>query len=67
MQRRAWTRGVARLHDQLRAPLRQAERLYVVAARPLRPGGGIAAPWSTHRMVWWGTLLVGLVLLLTLL
>ncbi|HEX8631126.1 MAG TPA: Na(+)/H(+) antiporter subunit D [Catenuloplanes sp.] len=64
---RASTRVVTRLRHQLRAPLRQAERLYLIAARPLRPDGGIAAPWSTHRMVWWGTLVVGLVLLSTML
>jgi multicomponent Na+:H+ antiporter subunit D len=63
----ALARGVTRLRDRLRAPVRlQAGRLWAVAADPLRPGGRVAVPWSTHLMIWWAALLVGLVLLLTL-
>lgn len=63
----ALTRGVTVLGDRLGKPLwRRTERLWVVASGPLRPEGRMAVPWSTHLMVWWLALLLGLVLLLTL-
>ncbi len=62
------TRGVTVLGDRLGKPLRRrTERLWTVASGPLRPAGGVAAPWSTHLMVWWLALLLGLVVLLALL
>jgi multicomponent Na+:H+ antiporter subunit D len=46
---------------------RHVGRHWMSFARPLRPGGRIAMPWSTHVMVWWPALVLGLVLLLALL
>jgi multicomponent Na+:H+ antiporter subunit D len=64
----ALTRGTTVLGDRLAKPLRRrTERLWAVASGPLRPEGRVGAPWSTHQMVWWLALLLGLVLLLALL
>ncbi|MBB4908782.1 Na(+)/H(+) antiporter subunit D [Actinophytocola algeriensis] len=64
----ALTRGTTVLGDRLAKPLRRrTERLWTVASGPLRPEGRVGAPWSTHQMVWWLALLLGLVLLLALL
>jgi multicomponent Na+:H+ antiporter subunit D len=58
---------VAVLGDRLGKPLlRRTEQLWTIASGPLRPEGRVAAPWSTHLMVWWLALLLGLVLLLAL-
>ncbi|MGN9913405.1 Na(+)/H(+) antiporter subunit D [Phytohabitans sp. LJ34] len=46
---------------------RHAARVWEVGTGPLRPGGQTAVGWSTHLMVWWVVLLLGLVLLLALL
>jgi multicomponent Na+:H+ antiporter subunit D len=46
---------------------RRAERVWEVGTGPLRPGGQTAVAWSTHLMVWWAVLVLGLVLLMTLL
>ena len=60
--------SVDRHQERLRAPvLRGASALWTTATRPLRPNGRLITPWSTHLMVWWVALLLGLVLLLTLL
>jgi multicomponent Na+:H+ antiporter subunit D len=65
---RALSTGATALGERLGASLRRpAAALWAVATGPLRPEGRIAAPWSTHLMVWWIALLFGLVLLLTLL
>ncbi|OXM75147.1 MULTISPECIES: Na(+)/H(+) antiporter subunit D [Amycolatopsis] len=45
---------------------RRAKPLWTTVSRPVRPGGRVAAPWSTHVMIWWATLLLGLVLLVVL-
>lgn len=64
----ALSRGASGLGQRLGLPLRRhVDRLWATATGPLRPDGRIAVPWSTHLMVWWVALLVGLVLLLTLL
>ncbi|MFC4852851.1 Na(+)/H(+) antiporter subunit D [Actinophytocola glycyrrhizae] len=64
----ALTRTTSRLGHQLGAPLRRhAGRLWVTASGPLRPSGRIATPWSTHLMVWWAALLLGVLCLLVLL
>lgn len=65
---RAALRGTMSLRDVLVPPLRRgAERVLVVAARPLRPRGGLAIPWPTDVMVWWVALLLGLFLLVAML
>ncbi|MEH1127198.1 Na(+)/H(+) antiporter subunit D [Micromonospora sp. CPCC 206061] len=59
--------GVVRVRN-LGAPLRRhAARVWEVGTGPLRLEGQTAVGWSTHLMVWWVVLLLGLVLLLTLL
>jgi multicomponent Na+:H+ antiporter subunit D len=59
---------VTRHRERLRDPLRRhAGTLWRTATCPLRADGRLAMPWSTHLMVWWVTLLLGLVLLLALL
>jgi multicomponent Na+:H+ antiporter subunit D len=67
----AWhtvSRGVTRLRDRLAPPLRHhAGRVWATTTAPLRPAGRIAAPWSTHLMVWWVALVLGLLLLLAVL
>lgn len=67
----AW-HGVFRLtsglRDRLRTPVRRnAGRVWAVVTGPLRPDGRMAMPWSTHHMVWWVALLLGLVLLVAML
>ncbi len=60
----ALTRGVTALGNRLGKPLlRRTEQLWTIASGPLRPGGRVAAPWSTHLVVWWLALVLGLVLL----
>lgn len=50
------------------APLRRrAERQWTSLTAPLRPDGRAGTSWSTHGMVGWATLMLGLVLLLALL
>lgn len=64
----ALTQGATRLRNRLDQPVRlQAQRLYQVSTRPLRPQGRIAAAWSTHVMVWWCALVLGLVLVVAML
>jgi multicomponent Na+:H+ antiporter subunit D len=64
----ALARTVDGLGERLRTPLqRSVGALWGAATGPFRPDGRMARPWSTHLMVWWAALLVGLVLLLTLL
>lgn len=64
----ALTGSAARLRDRLRTPVRRnAQGAWDAATRPLRPDGQVATAWSTHVMVWWVALLLGLVLLLMLL
>jgi multicomponent Na+:H+ antiporter subunit D len=59
---------VRRLRPAWGTPLhRRAEHVWVAATGPLRPHGQLAAPWSTHLMVWWVALLLGILLLLALL
>ncbi len=49
------------------APVRRrTERQWVSVTRPLRPGGRAALPASTHLMVGWAALLLGLILLVAL-
>lgn len=63
----ALNNGAVRVRN-LGTPLRRhAARVWQVGTGPLRPGGHTAVGWSTHLMVWWVVLLLGLVLLLTLL
>lgn len=45
---------------------RPAVALWAVTTGPLRPSGSIARPWSSRAMVWWMSLLVGLVLVFAL-
>ena len=45
----------------------RAGRSLAEGVRPLRSDGRVGAPWSTQVMVWWATLLLGVVLLLALL
>jgi multicomponent Na+:H+ antiporter subunit D len=53
---------------KLGAPLRRhTERVWETGAGALRPGGQTATAWSTHLMVWWVVLLLGLILVITLL
>jgi multicomponent Na+:H+ antiporter subunit D len=66
----AW-RGLSLVASGLRhawaTPLRRwAEGWWVATTDPLRRGGRLAAPQSTHLMVWWVALLLGIVLLLAL-
>jgi len=64
----ALSRKVGGLRERLRTPLqRPVSVLWGAATGPFRPNGRMARPWSTHLMVWWTALLLGLVLLLTLL
>jgi multicomponent Na+:H+ antiporter subunit D len=64
----ALSRAESRLRQRLSTPLhRWAEGLWALATAPLRPAGRLATSWSTHLMVWWVALLLGLVLLLALL
>jgi multicomponent Na+:H+ antiporter subunit D len=63
---RALTNGVSRTRRWGPPVRRRAARVWTVATRPLRPTGRVAVPWATDLMVWWGVLLLGLVLLLTL-
>lgn len=66
----AWhtlTTATTRLGHRAAAPLRaHATRLWAAATGPLRPGGAVASPWSTHLMLLWLVLLLGLVLVLSL-
>ena len=56
------------LREMLGPPLlRIAQRPWDAAVGRLRPGGSVATPWSTTRMVWWVAVLLGAMLLLTLL
>ncbi len=63
---RALTNGVSRTRRWGPPVRRRAARVWTVATSPLRPTGRVAVPWATDLMVWWGVLLLGLVLLLTL-
>jgi multicomponent Na+:H+ antiporter subunit D len=63
---RALTHGASRARRWGPPVRRRAEHLWTVATSPLRPTGRVAVPWATDLMVWWGVLLLGLVLLLTL-
>ena len=64
---RAAVRVVERLRERLTLPLRRgAGGVLAVAARPVRPGGWLAVPWSTDAMVWWVAFLLGLLILLAL-
>nr|CEL17511.1 NADH-ubiquinone oxidoreductase chain L [Kibdelosporangium sp. MJ126-NF4] len=64
----ATARTATRLRGQISTPVGSgARRLRAAVSTALRPHGPIAAPWSTHLMVWWGTLLLGVVCLLVLL
>jgi multicomponent Na+:H+ antiporter subunit D len=59
----ALSTATTRLGRRVAAPVRgHAVRLWTVASGPLRPGGSVASPWSTHLMVLWLVLLLGLVL-----
>lgn len=63
----ALSRASANLGRRVGDPLRRhTSTLWKLGTSPLRPGGPIAAPWSTQSMVWWVALLLGLLLLLTL-
>lgn len=65
---RAVPRGMTLVRERLGEPVRRTtKRLWTAGTRPLRPGGSIATPWSSHTMIWWVPLLLGLVLLLALL
>lgn len=59
------TSGISR--GVLPALTDRAGRSFARGVRPLRSDGRVGAPWSTHVMVWWATLLLGFVLLLALL
>jgi multicomponent Na+:H+ antiporter subunit D len=63
---RVLTNGVSRTRRWGPPVRRRAARVWTVATSPLRPTGRVAVPWATDLMVWWGVLLLGLVLLLTL-
>ena len=59
--------GILRLREEIGRPLRsRAEGAFAVVVRPLRPRGWLAEPWTTGAMVWWVTLVLGLVLVLSL-
>jgi multicomponent Na+:H+ antiporter subunit D len=63
----ALTRTATRFGERVGRPLRAgATRAWATVSAPLRPAGRIAAPWSTHQMVWWLVLLLGLVLVVAL-
>jgi multicomponent Na+:H+ antiporter subunit D len=63
----ALTRTATRFGARVGRPLRAgATRAWAAVSAPLRPAGRIAAPWSTHQMVWWLVLLLGLVLVVAL-
>jgi multicomponent Na+:H+ antiporter subunit D len=64
----ALSRATAGLRRRFAVLARHSTRaLWELSTGPLRPNGRITRPWSTHLMVSWAVLLVGLVLLLTLL
>lgn len=64
---RAVTTATTRLGHRAAGPVRgRATRLWAAATGPLRPGGTVASPWSTHQMVFWLVLLLGLVLVVSL-
>jgi multicomponent Na+:H+ antiporter subunit D len=64
---RAAVRAVGRLRERLGPSLRRrAGAGMALASRPLRPGGWLAAGWSTDAMVWWVALLLGLLILLAM-
>jgi multicomponent Na+:H+ antiporter subunit D len=57
-----------RLRETVRPPLRRrAESAWIAITAPLGADGRLGAPWSTHLMVWWAAVLLGVVLLLALL
>jgi multicomponent Na+:H+ antiporter subunit D len=66
----AWSglsRGTTALSRRVGPPVRrQAHRGWSSAVRPLRAEGRLGVPWSTNVMVYWATLLLGVVLLLAL-
>jgi multicomponent Na+:H+ antiporter subunit D len=64
----ALSRAFAGVPRRLHPPVAHTgSAVWEIAAGALRPNGRLARPWSTHLMVWWVALLLGLVLLLTLL
>jgi multicomponent Na+:H+ antiporter subunit D len=63
----ALTQIPPRLRERLRTPRHQTEKLWKSTTDPLRSNGSLVALWSTHLMVWWVTVLIGIVLLLSLL
>jgi multicomponent Na+:H+ antiporter subunit D len=63
----ALTQIPPRLRQRLRTPRHQTEKLWKSTTDPLRSNGSLVALWSTHLMVWWVTVLIGIVLLLSLL
>jgi multicomponent Na+:H+ antiporter subunit D len=64
----ALSRAVPALGRALGTPLRhRAETLWNAATRPLRPDAGLTTAWSTHLMVWWAVLLLGIVTVLAML
>ena len=64
----ALTQKAIQLRELLSPPLlRIAKRPWDAAVGSMRPDGSVATPWSTTRMVWLVTVLLGATLLLTLL
>ncbi|WP_220448485.1 Na(+)/H(+) antiporter subunit D [Nonomuraea mesophila] len=61
---RAADAGRARVGPVLR---RLGGELWKIVTGPLRPGGQVTRPWSTHLMVWWTALVLGAMLLLAFL
>jgi multicomponent Na+:H+ antiporter subunit D len=58
----------ARLRGEFEPPLRRwAAAGVALATRAVRPGGRLALAWSTDAMVWWVTVLLGLLILMALL
>jgi multicomponent Na+:H+ antiporter subunit D len=58
----------ARLRGGFEPPLRRwAAAGVALATRAVRPGGRLALAWSTDAMVWWVTVLLGLLILMALL
>lgn len=63
----AMTTAVAHGRAKVVSVLRgKAETAWEAATRPLRPQGKVAAAWSTHVMIWWVAVVLGLVLLAAL-